>query len=101
MRGVVVAADAAHVNYCFRAQALLRHRLTKRVVGSFSTYDKNPESFAAIRHLCAIHQSPELECTEVDVVLYAVCPGREDTIDVVFYGDDVDDSGYESGYEGT
>lgn len=92
-----VVADATHVNYCFRAHALLRHRHSKKVVGSFSTYDKNPESFAAIRHLCAIYQSPELECTDVDVVLYAVCPHREDTIDVVFFAHDEPDG---SGYDG-
>lgn len=93
----VAVGDATHVNYCFRARAFLRHRLTKRVVGSFVTHDKNPEAFAAIRHLCAIHQSPELECTPVDVVLYAVCPHREDTIDVVFYADvPDDDEGYET-----
>lgn len=85
-----VVAAAAHVNYCFRAHAMLRHRASKKVVGSFSTHDKNPDAFATIQHLCALYQSPELECTEVDVVLYAVCPHREDTIDVVFYADDDD-----------
>ncbi len=91
-----VVCDSTHVNYCFRAQALLRNRQSKKVVGSFTTYDKNPESFGAIRHLCAIHQSADLECTEVDVVLFAVCPHREDTIDVVFYSDDSGPDGYES-----
>lgn len=101
---------STHVNYCMKAQAFLRHRTTKKVVGHFCTYDKNPECFSAIRHLCKIHESPDLECTEVEVTLYDVCPHREDTIDVVFYADsdndDDDDgsghsSGSESGYDGS
>jgi hypothetical protein len=90
---------ATHVNYCMKAQTFLRHRATKKVVGHFCTYDKNPECFSTIKHLCKIHESSELECTEVDVTLYAVCPHREDTIDIVFYAD-AEDSGYDSGYDG-
>ena len=109
MRAVV--ADATHVNYCFKIQALLRHRTTKKAVGSFLTYDKNLESCAVIHQLCALHESPTLECTPVEVTAHAVCPHPEEHIEVVFYAETPDsgcdsgagsdsDSGYDSGYDG-
>lgn len=75
--------------YCFRARAHLRHKLTKRVVGTFTTYDKSPESLKNIQLMCKLHEEDNtLECTDVELIFYNECPTECDgEISVAFYSE--------------
>lgn len=81
--------DKIAPRYCFKATAHLRVKATGRIVGSFTSYDKSPEVAAQVQRMCKEYLADgddTVDCTLVDMVLFAECPTECDgEVSVVFY----------------
>lgn len=83
--------DRIAAKYCFRAVSHLRSIKSRRIIGTFTGFDKTPDIAISVQKACEAHIASKLgdpcECMEAQLLLHEECPVECGDITFVFYSE--------------